>query len=223
MEIVKNLKEAGESIADSLKERISGPMYGYFVIAWCITNWKPIISLFFIEQDLIYRSKHILKIKYITDFYPFSSFWWGFWSIAKLVLIPALATWLCVWFINRLGVVFYKKNLEHKIKRDIAKRQAEYDVASYQYATEHSDAIIDDERIYNENEDFNQWYDEENPIKDFSASEGLFRTDPIAYKAQIEDWKRELKKDELRDEIIDEHMENLRGEAQYEMMRDRDE
>ena len=121
--ITDTTKEIAQDAKDVIKQRFFSPMYFYFGISWIITNWKFVFALLFIDSDDIYGE----KLDYLIDFYPLSNFWISVWSISKLILIPALSSYLFVWWFSRLSERFYKRNETFIMNKMAIKRGLDYD------------------------------------------------------------------------------------------------
>ena len=77
------------SLKSMISERIGSPMYGTFIIAWCVTNWKAIYTTLFVGQTEIIEKTELLKIEYIENLYPYGSLGEIACSISPLIIIPA--------------------------------------------------------------------------------------------------------------------------------------
>ncbi len=202
-EIVKDtLKDAQEVI----KQRFFSPMYFYFILSWIITNWKFVFALFFIDSNDIYGE----KLDYLLGFYPLNELWafsdllTTLWTISKLVLIPALSTYLFVWWFSQVSEKFYERNETFKQNKQTIKRKIDYE-EKVKIAEEHRkirDAESDNPEFrYEDKIEFNEWFDakfEEN-IKvgnlEYIPSEVLFNTDFESYKNELNLYSKEVEND----------------------------
>lgn len=220
------LKDLVSDTKEILKERVFSPMYLYFIIAWIIANWPFVYTLVFTDENLIADNKKFLKVDYLKNFYNFSTPADAYWSLMELVIIPAVAAFVAVWWLSKLSEMFYKKYEEHKQEGRMILRGLEYAekirIAKQERAIR--DAESDKNIIkYGDNKEFNESLDSETVEVaglDMLPSEILYNTDYEAYKQELDDWKREGIKDELRSEIIEEHSDDLKSQLEYAESRD---
>jgi len=184
----KNIvKETLKDAQEVIKQRFFSPMYFYFLLSWIITNWKFVFALFFISSDDIYGE----KLEYLIGFYPMSSFWISLWTIAKLIIIPALSSAIFVWWFSQISEKFYERNETFKINKQTIKRKLDYKekVEISEEQRKIRDAESDNPEFrYEDKTEFNEWFDgkfEEN-VKvgnsEYTPSEVLFNTDFESYK-----------------------------------------
>ncbi len=88
-----------KSISSILYERVTSPLYGTFIIAWSIWNWKILYLSIFISE----KSLTITKLDYITT-YCYD------WKI--LILYPILSTIILISFFPFLGNAAFYINLK---------------------------------------------------------------------------------------------------------------
>lgn len=109
------MKEVIESFKDSIKERLTSPLYGWFSLSWCFFNWKAIYVTFFIDQSLIVNLHQQLKIDYLLSIYSSEPFWW---SITQLFFGPMLFAWLFLWPFSVVDLFFFKKSLRNRYQKE---------------------------------------------------------------------------------------------------------
>lgn len=191
--IVKNIKNNTENILDVVKERVFSPMYFYFIIAWIISNWKFVYTLFFIDDQYI----KIPKVEYLANFYKVSSSIDFYFNFLHLFIIPAVSTFVAVWWLSKLSEKFYGKNEKHKLNQVSIKKQLVYtaQVEEYTWRKKIRDLESDKNKIkYEDNESFNDYYDQNNEEIilsgiHFKPSEVLYNNDYEAYKEELSDSK----------------------------------
>lgn len=119
------MKDTFESAKELFKERIKNPMYGIFILAWCVCNWRPIYTTLFVNEDKIWGKTGLLKIEFILTFYNFNSFWWFIWSLMKLFFLPALFIFLYYWIFSELDKLVYEKSKNNEKEKMIIKNKQE--------------------------------------------------------------------------------------------------
>ena len=64
-------KIVGNEIVDSfksdLRERMTSPVYGIFIISWLALHWKFIFTMFFVSEDKILEKTFLLKHEYLEQ------------------------------------------------------------------------------------------------------------------------------------------------------------
>jgi hypothetical protein len=160
-----------------------------FILSWFVTNWQFVFVWLFVDSTEISEN----KIDYLSSFYSYSNFLNGFWSISRLLLIPALSSYLFVWWFSRLSERFYKRNETFKLNKIGINRLLNYQgkvkIADEQRKIRDVESDKDELR-YIDHEDFNNYLNvsQENVSVsgiDYLPSEVLFGTDPESYKAQF--------------------------------------
>lgn len=187
-------KKVLSDVSEVAKERLFSPMYFYFIIAWMITNWSFVYTLFFTNENVIMNSRQMLKIDYLKSFYNFSSPVDFYLSLIELLVIPAISAFVAAWWLSKLSEIFYKKYEEHKQENRIILKAIEYGervkVASQERKIR--DAESDKNLIkYEDNEEFNRTLDEE-PLSvaglTMLPSEVLYNNDYEAYREALSEW-----------------------------------
>lgn len=108
-----NLKD---SIDRVLFERMSSPLFGTYLFAWCVWNWKIIyVTLFVDEQQVVHKNK--LDFIALELMEPNYIYWYPIYStIAVLLLYPILSNlsyWLSLQFTK------WKRAIKHKWEETI--------------------------------------------------------------------------------------------------------
>ena len=211
-DIIDTVTETGKELLEDVKEvvrqRFFSPMYFYFILSWIITNWKFVFALLFIDSDDIYGE----KLDYLIEFYPvywffpweWSQFGLTLWSISKLILIPALSSYLFMWWFSRLSEKFYERNETFKQNKQTLKRKLDYKeklkIAEEQRKIRDEQSDTPEFR-YEDQIEFNKSFDgqfEEN-VKvgslEYKPSEVLFNTDFESYKDEFNLYLAEKGKD----------------------------
>lgn len=65
-EIVKTIGKFTDLVTEPVKQRISHPLIGSFVISWVFINWRPILYLLFAREDIKERINFINRMFYET-------------------------------------------------------------------------------------------------------------------------------------------------------------
>ena len=190
--ITDTAKEIAQDVKDVIKQRFFSPMYFYFGISWIITNWKFVFAFLFIDSDDIYGE----KLDYLIGFYPLSDFWISVWSISKLILIPALSSYLFVWWFSRLSELFYKRNETFIMNKMAIKRGLDYDFKRQEKVESIELRELEvAERVvsYQDNTEFNEDFDSLNEIISLSGatllpSQVLYDSDYDLYIETLNDF-----------------------------------
>jgi len=188
--ISDTISGVAEHVVEITKERIFTPMYFYFLVAWVLTNWKFVFTLFFVEESTIIQNQHTLKVDYLSNMYNFDLM-----SASHLLLIPFVFSYLAVWWFSKISENFYQRYEEHQMNKRVIKRGIDYKervinaMAEKQVRKEE----IDNKINYEDNSDFNEWYDGQNdPVNlgetSLLPSEVLYKTDYIAYKVAFDEY-----------------------------------
>ncbi|HEY0980143.1 MAG TPA: hypothetical protein VGE18_01895 [Candidatus Paceibacterota bacterium] len=97
----------------ALKDRITSPFYGYFLISWCVINWKIIYAAFFVDQEKVFEKFGLLRIEYLSNelFLKLNevSYWLHFW------IFPFISTLILFWISPYITREFYRKSLKNQI------------------------------------------------------------------------------------------------------------
>jgi len=84
------VKEAWDSIKDNIKERITNPFLGTFVIVWIVHNWPVVYSFFYFDKDW----KLERKIKYFNNYWSEHTFFWNLICVALITIGILIITYL---------------------------------------------------------------------------------------------------------------------------------
>lgn len=115
------VEEIKESLYNNVKDKISSPFWGTFIISWLIWNWRVWYVTFFVDSELLLSSRNILKIDYVSNFYHWDSFGNSFFSISLILILPLFSSYLIVFWIPKLTKYYYKKSLEFEYENKIIK------------------------------------------------------------------------------------------------------
>lgn len=212
--ISNSIEEKGKNFTEVIKERLFSPMYFYFIISWVVTNWNFAYTLLFIDEEIVFKAKNILKVEFLLQFYKFDSFWAGMWSMSKLVVIPTISAFLAVWWLSKASEKFFKKNEEYKQNKRAIERGLKYaeDVKMVKEKIEIRNLEFNKNSIqYADNDEFNISIDEENgDVNVFGVimrpSEVLYNNDYEAYKEELSLWQNEKfgkEADEIERQIVE--------------------
>ncbi|MDR2274510.1 MAG: hypothetical protein LBF27_26625 [Sphingobacterium sp.] len=72
-EIVNTISKATDLVADPVKQRLSHPLIGSFIIAWIVFNWEPILYMIFANASIE------AKITYVNSCFHTST--WDKWRL----------------------------------------------------------------------------------------------------------------------------------------------
>ncbi|QQR76340.1 hypothetical protein IPJ63_02435 [Candidatus Nomurabacteria bacterium] len=96
----------------AIKERITSPFYGYFIVSWLMVNWKIIYIAFFINQEEIYNKYNVLRNEYLSTIFP-SIYSWDHWF--NFLILPILLTFFFFWVSPKITRIFYRKSIKNQI------------------------------------------------------------------------------------------------------------
>lgn len=120
------MKDLLNSLKQVLTNRITSSFYGTFIISWCLWNWKILYITFFIDSELLFNSKNVLKNEYISSFYPFDLWLPLLSTISKFILLPIFSTYVLICFLPMLvNFLFINKDLKFEKERRLARLDME--------------------------------------------------------------------------------------------------
>lgn len=116
------MSEIIESILEHVKNRTKSASIGTFIFFWCSWHWQGLYTTLFVSQDLIYAKYGILKNEYVYDKHYFGLHGLGDWRFYMGILVPALLTYLFIFYIPKFIMIsFYKKEQWFKVEKRIIK------------------------------------------------------------------------------------------------------
>ena len=116
----------GEDVKDSLiqvlKERVTSPLYGTYVITWLLWNWRAVYITLWVSEDSI---KNQTKLEYLIEAASYTPSPTVVWKIDISILInifyffvvPAALTWLALSWLPNLQNWAYQQYLDFKEAR----------------------------------------------------------------------------------------------------------
>jgi len=84
------VKEAWDSFKENIKDRITNPFLGTFIIVWIAHNWKIVYAFFNFDKE----SKLENRIKYFNDYWASKSFFWNLIYVALITIGILIITYL---------------------------------------------------------------------------------------------------------------------------------
>jgi len=96
------IKEAWDSFKDNIKERVSNPFLGTFVLVWLIHNWKVVYAFFFFDQEL----KMQTKIDYFNKYWRENDFFWNLICVALITIGILIITYFFLALSRYLSKIF---------------------------------------------------------------------------------------------------------------------
>lgn len=124
----KDKNEFVESIKKAVRERISSPLYGTFLIAWLLFNWKVAYLTIFVDGEILLELGQVNKLDYILSLYEFSNFKYIALSIFQLAIGPAISVFLYFWVLSHVADRIIKKDRSIKNRRRISEIKEEEEV-----------------------------------------------------------------------------------------------
>lgn len=123
-------QEVKDEVNVIIRERLSSPFYGSFLVAWLVINWQFLFSALFIDEDKIWKLHHILKIDYLVgQYFPYDTIEHAFSTVARISIIPFLSACFAIFILQRYILIpFYKKNQDHETHKELYKFQKQIEV-----------------------------------------------------------------------------------------------
>jgi hypothetical protein len=84
------IKEAWDSLKENVKERVSNPFLGTFIIVWIVHNWPIVYSFFYFDNDW----KLDKKIKHFNIYWSNNNFFWNLIGTAFITIGILIITYL---------------------------------------------------------------------------------------------------------------------------------
>lgn len=84
------VKDMWSSLKENIKDRVTNPFLGTFVIVWIAHNWEVVYSFFYFDKEW----KLAAKIKYFNDYWVGKSFFWNLVCVAVITLGILVVTYL---------------------------------------------------------------------------------------------------------------------------------
>lgn len=119
-----------------LQKRASSTFLLSYAAFWAAYHWEGIITIFFVNQDLILQKYNMLKNEYLAYYFfgiVYNGVWdWGLilWKLGGFI-VPLLLAYLYVWWLPKFLInPSYKKEIDYKIQRRIIKNTAEKELTN---------------------------------------------------------------------------------------------
>lgn len=116
-----------KSFKATLYERVISPLFGAFILSWCLWNWKILVLLFFgNDETASLRIEHIEQIPYLSAWFGYG--YYGLdGGITHLLILPLLSALFFIFvypYPNRWVYAFSKSRAEEliKLKNEIEKK-----------------------------------------------------------------------------------------------------
>ena len=115
------------SILQHVNAKAKTQLFGVFSIWWVILHADYFITLFLVEQSIIFEKYRLLKNEYLhQEFFKYGTF--EFWA---RFMTPFVMTWFTIWIFHRHVVNrAYKKEKENDYRRQEIKFKYDKDVES---------------------------------------------------------------------------------------------
>lgn len=84
------MKDFIKSISSILYERVTSPLYGAFIISWCVWNWEFLYVTFFMDEKYLVKPKIDFMLTYNKGLF-FLVLWPVLSTVAIILLLPFLA------------------------------------------------------------------------------------------------------------------------------------
>lgn len=192
------LKEAWNSFKDNIKERITNPFLGTFLLVWVVHNWEAVYSFFYFDKDWKLQQ----KIEYFNKYWIDRNFDVNLVVVAFITLTILIFTYLFLacsrflanYFENVIIPFIYKISKGKTVTYEI--HQASL------YKIEELEAKIESERIaknqaIQERDEFEKRLYETSPPLDIKLAEK-----PKDFSTLINDVKSRNDKDKFENTMI---------------------
>lgn len=107
-----------DSIAETLKNRLTNSLYGTFFISWVIFHWNFIFSVFALDDSKVLLMSGLLKNDYLWQRY-FSVHDWYFWFSW---VMPFFLTYIIIWKLPKWVLVdAYTRTEDYETEKKVIK------------------------------------------------------------------------------------------------------
>ena len=118
------MSEEINSIKDAIKERLSNPFYGKFIIAWSLWNWKVFyLTLFVDEKNLETKN----KLKEVSNYLELNSFS----DVFEIHIIPIVITVFLIWGFPYITHGAYKSSEKFRKKKALTKKNTDEEIMNF--------------------------------------------------------------------------------------------
>lgn len=108
--------EIVQSFGGSIKNRLSTPLYGVYILAWAAFHWEFLYTAFLVSEEKVWQKAGQLKNEYLMEHY-FDPSEWRFYASW---LIPAIITYLVIWILPGLiGIRAFEKEQRDKTRKRV--------------------------------------------------------------------------------------------------------
>lgn len=128
--------EVTDSFSNLVKKRLTTPIYGTFLMFWVVFHWKFLVAIFFADEEMLWKSQHILKNEYLEKLFfnyrdPCSYVLW---------ILPFVLTFFAIWkFPKWFLLPAFKKEEEYKVEKKKIRLQEENKIIREQRLLEEED------------------------------------------------------------------------------------
>jgi hypothetical protein len=97
------LESIGKLFTPVFRERTTSPLYGTFLIAWCVCNWRIIYLTLFVDDKITGDKLALIEEKYLT------------WP--TLIVYPIISTCVLLWIVPFIANAAYSTSLYFSASR----------------------------------------------------------------------------------------------------------
>lgn len=128
--VIGEKHEVPESIREALKDRVTSPFYGYFIISWLLVNWNYLYTALFVGGEEILERESLLRDEYLLqEVLPVHYKSWTYWI--DFLILPFVITCVVFWFMPFLTRIFLRQHIRNKIKNEkIRNKELEAEIKS---------------------------------------------------------------------------------------------
>lgn len=76
------VKDLWDSFKDNIKQRVTNPFLGTYIIVWLAHNWEVVYSFFYFDKDWNLEK----KLNYFKDYWEDKSFFWNLMCVAAITV-----------------------------------------------------------------------------------------------------------------------------------------
>lgn len=185
------MSEVGEAVKKYLAEKFDSPFYSSVIGSWCAWNWKIFYITLFVDSDLLWYEKGILKIDYITNFYSWTNH--PVYTLLHVVVAPFLSALVIMYPLPWVARHFYRRSLDIKNSNELVAVEKSEELLTAKKRG--LDAARESLKVEQQTQDVVQ------------------EAKKNAVKSQRESWEREYQK-LAEDRLFKEHINNVADSIQ---------
>ncbi|MCF6294695.1 MAG: hypothetical protein L3J25_03280 [Flavobacteriaceae bacterium] len=116
-----------DSVKKEIKERLTSPFWGKFILSWFIWNWKIPYVTFFVKEVNLEEN----RLEYISRYLKPDDFW-GF---IIVYIIPLIITAVLIWVIPYISHIAFEVSEKFRKKKALKKRTIDDEISGFEGET----------------------------------------------------------------------------------------